>query len=76
MKFKLKHGVIYQGVMYRAGELIDISDNDLNYSFNWLKKYLVPTPDMVEAPAINDGLVANGLPPLDTPKRGKKNGDA
>lgn len=66
MKYKLKHGVIYQGVMYRAGEFIEV--DNLNYAFTWLKKY-------IEAPALpaQDDLVVNELPPLDEPKRRKKN---
>lgn len=74
MKYKLKRGVIYQGVMYRAGEFIE-ADN-LNYAFTWLTERGFIDTSTPESSAVNDGLVVNELPPLDTPKRGKKNGDA
>lgn len=70
MKYKLKSGVVYQGVMYRAGEIIDIGDDDLQYAFNWLRQYIVQTPDV---PPAQDDLVVNALPPLDEPKRRRKN---
>lgn len=74
MKYKLKRGVIYQGVMYRAGEFIDVGD--LNYSFTWLTERGFIDTTAPELPAANDNLVVNELPPLDEPKRRKKNDDA
>lgn len=75
MKYKLKRGVVYQGVMYRAGEFIDA--DALNYSFTWLTERGFIDATAPDLPAADDNLVANALPPLDEPKhRGKKNGDA
>ena len=73
MKYKLKRGVVYQGVMYRAGEFIDA--DALNYSFTWLTERGFIDATAPDLPAADDNLVAaEGLPPLDEPKRrGKKN---
>ena len=76
MKVKLKKGLLYGGVMYKAGEMVEF-DASLGYSFTWLKNggYIDHIEGDTPANEPDDGLVVtDGLPPLDEPKRrGKKN---
>ena len=78
MKVKAKVGIIFNGEIYRAGEVFDVDDTT-NYSFSWLtKKGWV---EIVDESTPDDGLLAGGgdsadIPPLDEPaplKKGKKN---
>lgn len=72
MKIKVKHNLIYDGRVYKKGEIIEV--NALGYSFTWLTKNgwveeLTPLP-------VEDDLVAvEGLPALDEEprKKGRKN---
>ena len=76
MKIKLKRGVILKGVMYKAGEVIEVDDLD-GYAFTWLKSngYITQRQEVNSADEVDDGLVVTeGLPPLDDiqpPKKGK-----
>lgn len=86
MKVKAKVGLIYNGTVYKAGEVFDVDDK-ANYAFTWLRKNqwleIVGVP--ANSPEPDDGLLAGGktfdgdsadLPPLDEPapvKKGKKN---
>lgn len=80
MKVKAKKGLIYRGMVYRAGEVFEV--DELGYAFTWLTE-----KDFVEVlgadsspkgkPPDDDLLLSKPpaeLPPLDeTPKKGKKN---
>lgn len=84
MKVKAKIGLIYNGTVYKAGEVFEIDDK-LNYTFTWLKAGRVVRVDRPTNDEPQDDLLAgdsadvldapNGLPPLETaPRKGKKNG--
>lgn len=77
MKIKLKRGLIYNGVMYKAGETLEL-DGELGYSFSWLKSggFVDDAQEVNPTEELDDGLLAaDGLPPLDEEpnKRRKKN---
>ena len=80
MKVKAKKPLIYKGRVYKTGEIFEVEENLLGYSFTWLKskvQILSGTAANSHETEIEDDLVAaDGLPPLDEEtgkKRGKKN---
>jgi len=82
MKVKAKRGLIYQGMVYKAGEVFEVTDT-LGYAFTWLTKNrwieLLDAPATADIkPEVKDDLLIPTveLPPLEDPpivKKGKKN---
>ena len=81
MKVKAKRGLIYNGMVYKAGEVFEVTDA-LGYAFSWLVKnrWVEIIGDVPATPEQQDDLLAPTaeLPPLEeTPapivKKGKKN---
>lgn len=77
MKVKAKRGLIYQGMIYKAGEVFEVKDT-VGYAFTWLMKnrWVEPVGVKPAESEEQDDLLATPaeLPPLDeTPKKGKKN---
>lgn len=83
MKVRVKHNLIFDGRIYKTGEVLEIEA--VGYSFTWLTKYRnsgwvepIDEAAKTEATEPNDGLVAaEGLPSLDeetSQPKGKRNG--
>ena len=77
MKVRAKCGLIYNGTVYKAGEVFEVEDGD-GYAFPWLKNNSLVEP--VDAPADEtaDDLLADEkeIPPIEElppVKKGKKN---